>query len=165
MRVTECHSSPANRHLRRLFPDLSRVDDEFERIRILVLLHQLEVHEPFRIRHGRAALKPASGRFQQGSSEFIFTVGRQAFHCFDDLSFRQTEVVNQEFCMIGPAEVVEALQVWLPIPDVLVVKPVNDVFAQNQVWLIHVGLVSEQARGNQVRLVNRGTLITPARRS
>jgi hypothetical protein len=32
-----------------LLPDLSRVDDEFERVGILVLLHQLEVDEPFGI--------------------------------------------------------------------------------------------------------------------
>ena len=37
------HSSLGRSHLRRLFLDLSRVDDEFERVSILVLLHQLEV--------------------------------------------------------------------------------------------------------------------------
>ena len=59
---------------------------------------------------------------------------------------------------------VEALQVRLPIADVLVVKPVNDVFAQDQVWLIHVRLPAEQARRNQVRLVNRGAFIAAADR-
>ena len=38
-------------HLRYLFPNLSRVNDEFERIGILGLLHQLEVDEPPGIRH------------------------------------------------------------------------------------------------------------------
>jgi hypothetical protein len=42
-------TSLGRRHLRRLFCDLCRVDNEFERVRILVLLYQLEVHKPFRI--------------------------------------------------------------------------------------------------------------------
>src|SRR4029077_8854917 len=37
------HSSLGRSHLRRLFPDLSGVDDKFERVSILVLLHQLEL--------------------------------------------------------------------------------------------------------------------------
>src|SRR5712692_10614482 len=57
----------------------------------------------------------------------------------------------------------EALQVRLPIADVLIIKTVNDVFAQNKVWLIHIGLVVEQARGNQVCLMYRATLIAAAR--
>ncbi len=43
------YSSFARSHLWRLFPGLSRVDDEFERVGILVLLHQLEVYQPFGI--------------------------------------------------------------------------------------------------------------------
>src|SRR5882724_848958 len=57
----------------------------------------------------------------------------------------------------------EALQVRLPIADVLIIKAVNDVFAQDKVWLIHIGLVVEQARGNQVCLMYRATLIAAAR--
>src|SRR5260370_38566987 len=57
----------------------------------------------------------------------------------------------------------EALQVRLPIADVLIIKTVDDVFAEDQVWLIHLGLVGEQARGNQVCLMYRATLIAAAR--
>jgi hypothetical protein len=46
--------------------------------------------------------------------------------------FRYTEVVDQEFRAVGPAEMVEALQVGLPIADVLIVKTVDDVFAQDK---------------------------------
>jgi len=34
-------------HLRRLFVDLCRVNDEFERVGIVMFLHQLEIDEPF----------------------------------------------------------------------------------------------------------------------
>src|SRR3989442_13792381 len=57
----------------------------------------------------------------------------------------------------------EALQVRLPIADVLIVKTVDHVFTQDKVWLIHIGLVVEQARGNQVCLMYRATLIAAAR--
>ena len=43
----------------------------------------------------------------------------------------------------------EAFQVRLPIADVLIIKTVDDVFAQDKVWLIYIGLVVEQAWGNQ----------------
>src|SRR2546422_1695876 len=99
----------ARSHLRRLFPDLSRVDDEFERVGILVLLHQLQVYKPFGIRYGRAALEPISGRFKQRGCEFILAVCGQAFHRLDQLSFRHAEAVNQEFCVVCTGEMFEAL--------------------------------------------------------
>ena len=45
--------------------------------------------------------------------------------------------------MVGTGEVFESLQVRLPITDILIVKTVNDVFAQDEVWLIRIGLVVE----------------------
>ena len=51
-------------HLRRLFADLPGIKDEFERIGILVLLHQLEVYKPFDICYGATALEPVSGGFK-----------------------------------------------------------------------------------------------------
>ena len=74
------HSSLRRSHLRCLFSDLSRVNDEFERVGILILLHQLEVDEPFRGRQGRAVLEPVSGRFEQGSRQLVLAVGSQPFH-------------------------------------------------------------------------------------
>src|SRR5712691_9998705 len=58
----------------------------------------------------------------------------------------------------------EALQVRLPIADGLIIKTVDDMFAQDKVWLIHIGLVFEQTWGNQVCLMYRATLIAAARR-
>ena len=52
-------------HLRRLFANLPGIKDEFERIGILVLLHQLEIHEPLGIGHCRAVIEPIPGRFKQ----------------------------------------------------------------------------------------------------
>jgi hypothetical protein len=52
-------------HLRRLFADFARVKDEFERIGILVFLHQLEIHEPLGIGDCRAVIEPIPGRFKQ----------------------------------------------------------------------------------------------------
>src|SRR5215813_11724644 len=46
--------------LRRLLTDFSRIDDEFERIRILIFLHQLQIGEPlsafYRIATGKLRL-------------------------------------------------------------------------------------------------------------
>lgn len=52
-------------HLRRLFANLPGIKDEFERIGILVFLHQLEIHEPLGIGHCRAVIEPIPGRFKQ----------------------------------------------------------------------------------------------------
>src|SRR5260370_972642 len=95
--------------------------------------------------------------------EFILAVRGQAFRRLDQLSFRHAEVVDQEVCVVCPGEMVEALQVRLPIADVLIIKTVDHVFAQDKVWLMHIGLVVEQARGNQVCLMYHATLIAAAR--
>ncbi len=65
--------------------------------------------------------------------------------------------------MVCTGEMFEALQVRLPIADVLIIETVDDVFAQDKVWLIHIGLVVEQAWGNQVCLMYRATLMASAR--
>src|SRR5271168_841810 len=59
------HSSLGRSHLRRLFPDLSRVDYEFEWVGILMLLHQLEVYKSFGTRDGTATVESVFGRFEQ----------------------------------------------------------------------------------------------------
>src|SRR2546427_3670740 len=53
------------------------------------------------------------------STLFPYTTLFRSLHGPDELFFRQTEIVNEEFCAVGPAEMVEALQVRLPIADVL----------------------------------------------
>jgi hypothetical protein len=57
-----------------LFSDLCGVDDEFERVRILVLLDQLEIDKPFRVGDRATVREPISGRFQQRGCKFIFAV-------------------------------------------------------------------------------------------
>jgi len=53
----------------------------------------------------------------------------------------------------------QSLQVGLPIPYILVVKAVDDVFAQDQKGLIDVRLVLEQSWRNQICLVYCTTLL------
>ena len=86
-----------------------------------MLFHQFEVDEPFGVSYGSAVLEPASGPFQQRGGQLVFAVGGQALYGPDELFFRQTEVVNEEFCAVGPAEMFEAFEVRLPIADVLLV--------------------------------------------
>src|SRR5436190_23103233 len=80
------YSLLARIHLRYMFPDLSTVNDEFERIEILVLLDQLEINESPGLRNGRAARKPASRRFNQPSREFVLAVGVESFDCLQELA-------------------------------------------------------------------------------
>jgi hypothetical protein len=57
-------------------------------------------------------------------------------------------------CAVGAGEMLDAPHVGLPIAYVLVVQPVNYVFAQDEVRLIDLGLVLEQAGWNQICLVD-----------
>ena len=59
---------------------------------------------------------------------------------------------------------VETREIRLPITDVLVIETINHVFAQDEVRPLHIRLAVEQTRGDQVCLVDRATLVTPARR-
>src|SRR4029077_17041082 len=57
---------------------------------------------------------------------------------------------------------IESLKVCLPIADVLIVKPVDDMFAQDQIGQVDIGPAVEQARRSQVGLVYRSALIAAA---
>src|SRR5256884_468392 len=129
--------SLGQRQLRSFFADLGGIKDEFKWIGILVLLHQLEIDEASGLRHRRAVIEPASGGFQQRGGEFVFAVRGQSFDGLDKLSFRDAEIVNQKLGGVGASEMVEALEVWLPIADVLIVKAVCDVYTQKQIRQIH----------------------------
>src|SRR6516165_1840832 len=98
-------------------------------------------------------MKPFSGRFKQGSGELVFAVGGQAFDRLHQLTFGDAEIVDQESCTVGAGEMLESLQVGLPIPYILVVKAVDDVFAHNGIRLIHIRLILEQSGRNQICLV------------
>lgn len=54
-------------HLRCLFSNFRRVNDEFEWVCILVFLHQFEIDEPFGVSHRFTAVEPSRRRFQQRS--------------------------------------------------------------------------------------------------
>jgi hypothetical protein len=71
----------------------------------------------------------------------------------------QVEIVHQEFSSVRAAEMVNTLQVCLPIANALVIKAVYDVFAQTQIRQIDVWTTGKQIRRNQVRRVDRSPLI------
>src|SRR5437773_10598818 len=73
------------RHLRRPFPGFGGIKDEFERVIILVLLHEFEVDEPLRFGYRPTARKPSSGRFQERRRELVLTVGNHAFQRLGEL--------------------------------------------------------------------------------
>jgi hypothetical protein len=85
----------ADGDLRRLFTDSGGIDDEFKRVRVLVLLHQLEVDKPFCPRDGRAAFKPLSRRFKQRGCELVLAVGSQAFDRLHQLTFGDAKIIYQ----------------------------------------------------------------------
>ena len=120
-------------HLRRLFADLPGIKDEFERIGILVLLHQFEVDEAPGIGHGKAVVELGAGGFQQRGGKFVFAACNQPFNSLDDLPLGHAEIIDQKLCVVGASKMLESLEVCLPIADVLIVKSVDDVFAQDQI--------------------------------
>src|SRR5439155_21682303 len=75
-------------HLWCSLSELCRIQDEFERVCVLVLFHKLEVDEPFGLGYGLAVGEPAAGPFKQRGRELVFAVGGQALHRPDELLFR-----------------------------------------------------------------------------
>src|SRR5215831_6640270 len=57
-------------NLRYLIANLRRVDDELERIKFLVFLHELQVGEPFELIEGLACRESAPGPFERSGREF-----------------------------------------------------------------------------------------------
>src|SRR5262249_29902485 len=152
-------SSLVTGYLWRLFTNPGGIDDEFERVRVLVLLHQLEVDKPFGVRDGRAGFKPLSRGLKQGSCKLVFAVGDQAFHRLHELTFGDAQIVDQKSRPVGAGQMLESLQVGLPIPYILVVKAIDNVFAQDEIGLIDIRLVFEQTRRNQICLVYCAALL------
>src|SRR3989442_7002282 len=64
--------------------------------------------------------------------------------------------------MIGIAEMVEAFEVGLPISDILVIEPVNHMFAQDQVRQERVGTAAEEAGRNEICLMDFSACVTAA---
>src|SRR6267378_7741302 len=57
---------------------------------------------------------------------------------------------------------IEAFEVRLPISHILVIKPVDHVFAQDQVRQERVGASIEKAGRNEIRLMDRSACVTTA---
>src|SRR6516164_141977 len=57
---------------------------------------------------------------------------------------------------------VEAGEVRLPIPDVLVVKAIDHVLAHNKIGQVHVRIAMEEIWRNQICLLNRRTCVSVA---
>src|SRR5215467_15199721 len=84
---THSHSS-ARIDLRCLFTDFCRIDDEFERICVLILFHQLEIGEALSAFYRIASGKLRLCGFDQIRCNRIPPVCGQAVHCIDDLRLR-----------------------------------------------------------------------------
>src|SRR6516162_6476650 len=63
------------RHLRHLLVGSGRIDDEFERVGVLVLLHELQVHDPFRLGHGLVLCETAVDCVEQRGGQFELAIG------------------------------------------------------------------------------------------
>jgi hypothetical protein len=118
----------ANGHLGDLFAGLGRINNKFEWVRVLVLLRQFQIDEPF-----------------------------------DPL--REVEVVHEELRPVLAAEMLNTLQVRLPVANALVIKAVDDVFAQKQIRQIDIRIAGKQIRRNQVRRVYRCPVIATTNRT
>src|SRR5262245_31922043 len=105
--------------LRRLLTDFCRIDDEFERIRVLILFHQLQIGEPFSALYRSIGWELDLCRFEQICGHRVLTVRVKAVRCFHDLRLREAQIVNENVRAIYLAGMSQALEVCLPVPDVL----------------------------------------------
>src|SRR5262249_26229910 len=80
-------------------------------------------------------------------------------YSIDNFPLREAEIVDQQLRAVCLADMVETLEVCLPVTHVLIVDSVDDMLAQNQKGLEGVGLPGKQVRRNQVGLMYRGALI------
>src|SRR5262245_39033102 len=53
----------------------------------------------------------------------------------------------------------ESLEVRLPVPDILIVEPVDHVLAEDVVGLVGIGLISQEIGRDEVRMMNRGAFV------
>src|SRR5262245_44425828 len=133
-----------------LLASLCRIDDEFERIRVLTLFHQLQVREPLSPLERIAAGKLCLCGFDQLRCHCILSVCSETICCFDNLRLREAQIVNEKFRMIRPAGMSQSVKVRLPVADILIVDSVNHMLAQDVVRLVCIGLSGQEIRGNEV---------------
>src|SRR5215472_1540771 len=86
-----------------LFADFPRIDDELERVRVLILFHQLQISEPLGAFYRITNRKLRLCRFQQIRCHRILPVCGKAFRSFDDLRLREAKIVDEKFPTIRPA--------------------------------------------------------------
>src|SRR5215467_15976165 len=98
------HRMPISRvNLWRLFAGLRRIDDEFERIRVLILFHQLQIGEPLGTFESFAVGELWLGSFDQLCRYCILTVCHETVGCFDNLRFGEAQILNEKVRTICPA--------------------------------------------------------------
>jgi hypothetical protein len=146
-------------HLPYLISNLSRVDDELEWIKFLVLLHQLQVGEPFDLMQGLAFGESAPGPFERSCCQLELPFRDHLLCGLEQLSLRHVKVVDQHGFPVGPAQIINTLEIRLPIADILVIGAIDDVFPHEQKWQVGVGIASEQSWGNEIGLLNRCAFI------
>src|SRR5262244_1394927 len=78
-----------------LFANFPRIDDEFERIRVLILFHQLQIDEPLSAFYRIATGKLRLCGFDQIRCHRILPVCRKTIRCCDDLRLREAWMVNE----------------------------------------------------------------------
>src|SRR5207249_2614888 len=137
------------------------VDDELERIELLVLLHELHVGEALGLSESGAPWESALGPFERARRELVSAICDHAFDGPGELPFGYAQIVDQHRSAVVAAEIVHALQVWLPIADVLIIEPIDHVLAQDQVWQLDTRAAPDQSGWNQVRLLDGGSIFAP----
>src|SRR5215510_4933073 len=112
-----------------LLASLCRVDDEFERIRVLIFFHQLQIREALSLLKRIAVRKLCLCGFDQIRCHCIPSVGSEPVRCLDNSLLREAQIVNEKFGTIRPAGMSQSLNVRLPVLDVLIVDFVNQMLA------------------------------------
>src|SRR4030095_12186947 len=123
---------------------------EFERVRVLVLFHELQVGEPLSPFESIAIRKLWLSSFDQIRGHCIFAIGGETVSCFDDLRVGKPKIVNEKFCAIHPAWMSQTLEIRLPVPNVLIIDSVDYMLAQDVIGLMGIGLIGEEIRRNEV---------------
>ena len=137
-------------NLWRLFANFPRIDDELERIRVLILFHQLQIGEALSAFYRIATRKPRLHGFDQIRCNRILPVCGKTVRCFDDLRLREAQIVNEKFCAIQPARMSQTMEVRLPVPNVLIIDSVDHMLAHDVVRLMGIGLMGQEIRRDEV---------------
>src|SRR5207247_1736614 len=88
-------------NLWRLFADFSRIDDEFERIRVLILFYQLQIDEPLSAFERIAAAKLCFCGFDQIRCHLILPVCGKTVRGSANLRLGEGQIVKVKFRVSG----------------------------------------------------------------